>query len=100
MDRGRPKPRPRCETMPTPGAAPRGRMAREPWRRAVDRPREPLPTRVEATPPLPPGYHGALDAGLAALGLALTDQARTAIDGHARLLIAWTSAINLTAIRE
>ena len=66
----------------------------------MDRPREPLPTRVEATPPLPTGYHRALDAGLAALGLALTDQARTAIDGHARLLIAWTSAINLTAIRE
>ncbi len=63
-------------------------------------PREPLPTRVEATPVLPTAYHDALEAGLAALGLALTDEARIAIDGHARLLLAWTGAINLTAIRE
>jgi 16S rRNA (guanine527-N7)-methyltransferase len=66
----------------------------------VDRPREPLPTRVETTPPLPCAYHDALDAGLAALGLTLTDDARAAIEGHARLLLAWTGAINLTAIRE
>jgi 16S rRNA (guanine527-N7)-methyltransferase len=66
----------------------------------VDRPREPLPTRVEATDPLPPPYGDALDAGLASLRLTLTADARAAIDGHARLLLAWTSAINLTAIRE
>lgn len=66
----------------------------------MDRPREPLPTRVEATPHLPSAYHDALEAGLTALGLALTVEARAAIDGHARLLLAWTSAINLTAIRE
>ena len=29
-----------------------------------------------------------------------TPPSRPAIDGHARLLLAWTSAINLTAIRE
>lgn len=63
-------------------------------------PREPLPTRVEATPPLPPAYHDTLETGLAALGFALTDEARSAIEGHARLLLAWTDAINLTAIRE
>jgi len=69
-------------------------------RRAVDRQREPLPTRVEETPALPAAYGAALDAGLAALSLVLTPVARTAIDGHARLLIAWTAAINLTSIRE
>jgi 16S rRNA (guanine527-N7)-methyltransferase len=34
------------------------------------------------------------------LGLQLTDAARTAIDGHVRLLLAWNEAINLTAIRD
>ncbi len=66
----------------------------------MDRPREPLPTRVEDTPGLPPAYDAALEAGLAALSLTLTPAARAAIDGHARLLLAWTSAINLTAIRD
>jgi 16S rRNA (guanine527-N7)-methyltransferase len=66
----------------------------------VDRPREPLPTRVETTPHLPPAYHDALEAGLTALGIDLTVDARAAIDGHARLLLAWTGAINLTAIRD
>jgi 16S rRNA (guanine527-N7)-methyltransferase len=66
----------------------------------VDRPREPLPTRVEDTPPLPAAYADALAEGLAALGLTLTAGARAAIDGQARLLLAWTGAINLTAIRD
>src|SRR6478609_10332593 len=69
--------RPWCETMTTPGAAPRGRMARR-HRRRVDRPREPLPTRVQDTPPLPAGYADALEAGLGALGLELTPEARAA----------------------
>jgi 16S rRNA (guanine527-N7)-methyltransferase len=66
----------------------------------VTRPREPLPTRVQDTPPLPAAYDDALAAGLVGLGLTLTPEARDAIDGHARLLLAWTDAINLTAIRE
>jgi 16S rRNA (guanine527-N7)-methyltransferase len=66
----------------------------------LERRREPLPTRVQDTPPLPEAYHDALDRGVAALGLDLTPDARAAIDGHARLLLAWTTAINLTAIRE
>ena len=66
----------------------------------MDRPREPLPTRVEDTPPLPPAYDIAFEAGLRALGLTLDPASRAAIDGHARLLLAWTTAINLTAIRE
>lgn len=69
-------------------------------RGALDRSRGPLPTRVQGLPPLPPAYHEELDAGLAALGLTLTAEAREAIDGHARLLLAWTVAINLTSIRE
>jgi 16S rRNA (guanine527-N7)-methyltransferase len=66
----------------------------------MDRPREPLPTRVEETPTLPAAYDAALDGGLAALGISLTTTARAAIDGQARLLLAWTTAINLTSIRD
>lgn len=67
---------------------------------ALDRPRGPLPTRVEGLPPLPSAYHEVLDDGLVALGIALPDGVRDAVDGHVRLLLAWTEAINLTAIRE
>ncbi|HET9084538.1 MAG TPA: 16S rRNA (guanine(527)-N(7))-methyltransferase RsmG [Candidatus Limnocylindrales bacterium] len=66
----------------------------------MDRRREPLPTRVKDTPPLPEAYDAALHHGLAALAMALSRDARIAIDGHVRLLLAWTEAINLTAIRE
>ena len=66
----------------------------------MDRPREPLPTRVEDTPELPTEYASALASGLDALSLTLSPAARAAIDGHVRLLLAWTEAINLTGIRE
>ena len=94
-------PRPRCETMPTPGVAPREDTARErsggvPWTERVSRSRR----ASKALPELPPEYGLVLDAGLAALGLDLPPAARTAIDDHVRLLLAWTAAINLTAIRE
>ncbi len=49
---------------------------------------------------MPPAYGRALDEGLADLGLVLEPGARTAIDGHVRLLLAWNAAINLTAITE
>lgn len=62
--------------------------------------REPLPARVQDVPTLPPAYSDAIDRGLAALGLELDEAAHAAIDGHVRLLLAWTRAINLTAIRE
>lgn len=62
--------------------------------------REPLPSRVQDTAPLPEAYHAALDAGLVELGLQLPPAARAAIDGHLRLLLAWTGSINLTAIRD
>lgn len=66
----------------------------------MDQPREPLPSLVEATPDLPAAYGRALDRALAGLDIRLTPAARAAIDGHVRLLLAWTRAINLTAIRE
>ena len=62
--------------------------------------REPLPTRVQDTQPLAAAYADALDHGLAGLGLDLDATARAIVDGHVRLLLAWTQAINLTAIRE
>ena len=66
----------------------------------MGRERAPLPTRIPDTPELPIAFIGALDAGLAALHLELDSRARAVIDGHVRLLSAWTSSINLTAIRE
>jgi 16S rRNA (guanine527-N7)-methyltransferase len=62
--------------------------------------RDPLPTDVSDLPRLPAGYADVLEAGLASLGLALDEPARAAIDDHVRLLLAWTTAINLTAIRD
>jgi len=66
----------------------------------LDRPRDPLPTRVEACPLLPTAYHDALDAALAACGIVLDVAGRAAIDGHVRLLLAWNTAINLTSVRD
>jgi 16S rRNA (guanine527-N7)-methyltransferase len=66
----------------------------------VSREREPLPTHVRDTPTLSPAYDESLLRGLAALGLDLDPTARAAIDGHVRLLLAWTGSINLTAVRE
>jgi 16S rRNA (guanine527-N7)-methyltransferase len=80
------------------GAAQRWYASRR--RRALSRVREPLPTHVRDLPALPASYHETLDAGLRALGVELDPVARTAIDDHVRLLLAWTSAINLTAIRD
>lgn len=66
----------------------------------LDRPRDPLPTRVDSCPPLPTAYHDALGDALDRLGIGLDAIAREAIDGHVRLLLAWNAAINLTAIRD
>ncbi|MEO6206786.1 MAG: 16S rRNA (guanine(527)-N(7))-methyltransferase RsmG [Candidatus Limnocylindrales bacterium] len=66
----------------------------------MNREREPLPTLVQQTHALPTAYDDALNDGLAALDWSLDRTARDAIDGHIRLLLAWTSAINLTAIRD
>ena len=66
----------------------------------MDRRRESLPTRVDGLPPLSSEYQAALEAGLAALPVSLTAAARTSIDDHVRLLLAWNRAINLTAITD
>ena len=86
--------------MPTPGAAPRGRMAREPQEACRGPTARAAPDARQDTPALPAAYGDALDAGWRRSGSTLPDAARAAIDGHARLLLAWTAAINLTAIRE
>lgn len=62
--------------------------------------RDPLPTHIRDTEPLPTAYDTALRAGLERAGIVLGPEAREAIDGHLRLLLAWTTAINLTAIRD
>jgi 16S rRNA (guanine527-N7)-methyltransferase len=66
----------------------------------VDRERAPLPTHVKDTPALPFAYDDALRRGAEALRIDLDPPARAAIDAHVRLLLAWTQAINLTAIRD
>lgn len=84
---------PRRERLP-------GRTGARPQEGALDRPRDPLPTRVQDLPQLPAEYAEVLEPGLQALGIRLEPDARAVIDGHARLLLAWTAAINLTAIRD
>ena len=62
--------------------------------------RAPLPTDPVDLPPLPAAFHDAVAAGCAAWGISLDTAQLAALDHHARLLVAWTSAINLTAVRE
>lgn len=66
----------------------------------MNRHRAPLPTRVDGLPELSREYAPELERALEALGVQLSTEARTAVDGHVRLLLAWNEAINLTAIRE
>lgn len=82
------------------GSGPRRRPRVRPQDGYLGRRGEPLPTRVDALPALPPAYAAALDAGLGELRLELPAAVRAAIDGHVRLLLAWTSSINLTALRD
>lgn len=84
----------------TPGAAPGRPREAQPTGGCLDRPREPLPTRVETLPPLPGEFDDALDPGLRDLGLDLAPEARRIISDHVRLLLAWNAAINLTSIRD
>ncbi len=62
--------------------------------------RDPLPTDVSDLPALPAEFDEVVEAGLDTLGVSLDERARGAIRDHVRLLLAWTVAINLTAIRE
>src|SRR5204863_7218191 len=62
--------------------------------------RAPLPTDPVGLPPLPLAYHATLADGLAELGVRLDPAQLGTMDAFVRLLLAWTAAINLTAIRE
>jgi 16S rRNA (guanine527-N7)-methyltransferase len=69
--------------------------------RPAEDPRTPLPTHLSHVPALPDAARASLRAGLAEIGLAdLPVASRDAIEGHLRLLLAWTLAVNLTAIRD
>ena len=61
--------------------------------------RAPLPVDPDGLPPLGEVFDTALDEGLEALGVTLSPGARLAIEVQARLLVAWNTAINLTALR-
>ena len=76
------------------------RRSRDPLLGLRGSPREPLPTRVDGLPDLPPAYDATLERGLEQLGLRLDGRQRAAIDMHVRLLRAWNAATNLTAIVE
>jgi 16S rRNA (guanine527-N7)-methyltransferase len=58
-----------------------------------------LPESAEGLEELPDEFWQTLDAGLAEMGLELHERSRAAIDSHVRLLLAWNSSINLTALR-
>ncbi len=62
--------------------------------------RAPLPEDPWTLPPPGDAWDAALDHGLRALGLTLDPGVRRALDAHSRLLLAWTEAINLTAVRD
>jgi len=61
--------------------------------------RSPLPTDHRALPPLDPNFGTTLDAGLADLGLEPPPGVRAAIEAQARLLLAWSGSVNLSAHR-
>lgn len=61
--------------------------------------RQPLPRSATGLPALGEDFWSIVDDGLLRLGIELTAGARAAIDAQARLLLAWNSAINLTALR-
>ena len=85
----------------------RGRLSRrlrtQSGESCLDIPRDPLPTHVDDLPALPSAYDAALQPALEALeshGLAIGAEQREAMETHIRLLLAWTEAINLTAITD
>jgi 16S rRNA (guanine527-N7)-methyltransferase len=63
-------------------------------------PREPLPESLDGLPPFADSARAILAAGVDALGLNLDRPNMAALEGHARLLLAWTEHINLTGIRD
>ncbi len=69
---------------------------RVPWIARENRSRRVLRTSRRC----PPRTSTSSTTGLENLGLHLDPAVRDVVDGHARLLLAWTTAINLTAIRD
>src|SRR5688572_15772909 len=62
--------------------------------------RSPLPEDPWSLPSLGEPWSAELARGLAALSLEVAPGAWRALDAHSRLLVTWTSAINLTAVRD
>ena len=66
-------------------------------------PREPrwasLPTDPSGLPPLPPSFRLTLERALGAIDLRLPPPPWAAIEAQARLLLAWSEVMNLTALR-
>lgn len=58
-----------------------------------------LPLDARELSPLGPAFHEPLDAALRDLSLQLPPHVRAALEAQARLLVAWSSSINLTAHR-
>jgi 16S rRNA (guanine527-N7)-methyltransferase len=61
--------------------------------------RSELPTDARLLPPLGDAFESVLDAALADLAESMAPDVRRALEVHARLLLAWNVAINLTAVR-
>jgi 16S rRNA (guanine527-N7)-methyltransferase len=96
---GRPAqgPRPDREASLPTCASPAAPSQRSQQAAAVDR--APLPTDPRTLPALPASYRTTLEACLAALDLRLSPGAQAGIEAQARLLLAWSGSINLTALR-
>ena len=82
------------------GSGRRGEGDRGASGRPTEDPRAPLPSHVRETPDLPPAALDALREALPTLGIEASADLLAALEGHLRLLLAWTGAINLTAIRD
>jgi len=62
--------------------------------------RDPLPDDPASLAPLPVAFRTLIETGCRAWDIALDEPMLAALDAHARLLLAWTRAINLTAVRD
>lgn len=60
---------------------------------------DPLPTAADMLPALEPAFWRVVDDGLATLGTVIDRPVRAAIEAQVKLLLAWNTAINLTALR-